>query len=160
MNQSLLQAPLPNLDGKGLSIGIVVARYHWHITGSMLKLALEVLLSLGVAEENIHIVSTPGSYELATAAQALVGQGRCQALICFGCVMKGATRHDVLVGDAAAQGIQRVALDSGVPIIFGVVCAENQRQAEERVGRARECAEAAIEMAQTIRMLKNARGKE
>ncbi len=157
MNQSLLQPPLPDLDGTGLTIGIVVARYHWHITGSMLQLAQEVLLSLGVAEENMHVISTPGSYELAIAARALAAQGRCQALICFGCVMKGATRHDVLVGDAAAQGIQRVALDSGVPIIFGVICAENQQQAEERVGRARECAEAAIEMARTIRMLKNDR---
>ena|SRR5215471_21096162 len=160
MNRSLLQPPLAELDGTGLTIGIVVARYNWHITGSMLKLAHEVLLSLGVAEENVHIISAPGSYELATAAQALVAQGECHALICFGCIMKGATRHDILVGDAAAQGIQRVALDTGVPIIFGVVCAENQQQAEERVGRARECAEAAIEMAQTIRMLKNAKGKE
>jgi 6,7-dimethyl-8-ribityllumazine synthase len=109
-NRLLLQPPLPELDGRGLTIGIVVARYHWHITGSMLKLAQEVLLSLGVAEENMPIISTPGSYELATAAQAL-----------------------------AAQGIQRVALDTGVPIIFGVICAENQQQAEKRVGRAREC---------------------
>lgn len=156
MNQSFLQPPLPDLDGTGLSIGIVVARYNWHITGSMLKLAQEVLPSLGVAEENIPIISTPGSYELATVARALVAQGRCHALICFGCIIKGSTRHDVLVGDAAAQGIQRVALDTGVPIIFGVICAENEQQAEERVGRARECAEAAIEMARTMQMLKNA----
>ncbi len=155
MNRSLLQPLLPELDGTGLTIGIVVARYHWHITGSMLKLAQEVLLSLGVAEENVHIISTPGSYELATAAQALAAHGRCHALICFGCIMKGATRHDILVGDAAAQGMQRAALDTGVPIIFGVVCAENRQQAEERVERARECAEAAIEMAQTIRVLNN-----
>jgi 6,7-dimethyl-8-ribityllumazine synthase len=160
MDRLLLQPPLPDLDGTGLTIGIVVARYHWHITGSMLKLAQDVLLSLGVAEENMPIIATPGSYELASAAQALAAQGNCHALICFGCIMKGATRHDILVGDAAAQGIQRVALDTSVPIIFGVVCAENQQQAEERVERARECAEAAIEMAQTIRMLKNMIGKE
>jgi 6,7-dimethyl-8-ribityllumazine synthase len=155
MDRLLLQPPLPDLDGTGLTIGIVVARYHWPITGSMLKLAQEVLLSLGVAEENMHIISTPGSYELATAAGALAAQGTCHALICLGCIMKGATRHDILVGDAAAQGIQRVALATGVPIIFGVVCAENWQQAEERAGRARECAQAAIEMAQTMRMLKN-----
>jgi 6,7-dimethyl-8-ribityllumazine synthase len=160
MNLSHLQLPLPDLDGTGLTIGIVVARYNWHITGSMLKLAHEVLLSLGVAEENIYIISTPGSYELATAARALAAHRRCHALICFGCIMRGATRHDILVADAAAQGIQRVALDTGVPIIFGVVCAENQQQAEERVVRARECAEAAIEMAHTMLMLKNMIGKE
>jgi 6,7-dimethyl-8-ribityllumazine synthase len=160
MNLSHLQLPLPDLDGTGLTIGIVVARYNWHITGSMLKLAHEVLLSLGVAEENIYIISTPGSYELATAARALAAHRRCHTLICFGCIMRGATRHDILVADAAAQGIQRVALDTGVPIIFGVVCAENQQQAEERVVRARECAEAAIEMAHTMLMLKNMIGKE
>jgi 6,7-dimethyl-8-ribityllumazine synthase len=160
MNLSHLQLPLPDLDGTGLTIGIVVARYNWYITGSMLKLAHEVLLSLGVAEENISIISTPGSYELATAARAFAAHGRCHALICFGCIMKGATRHDILVADAAAQGIQRVALDTGVPIIFGVVCAENQQQAEERIGRARECAEAAISMAHTMLMLKNMMGKE
>src|SRR5258708_10640809 len=160
MNLSHLQLPLPDLDGTGLNIGIVVARYNWHITRSMLKLANEVLLSLGVAEENISIISTPGSYELATAARAFAAHGRCHALICFGCIMKGATRHDILVADAAAQGIQRVALDTGVPIIFGVDFAANHQHAEDRIGPAQECAEAAIEMAHTMLMLKNMMRKE
>jgi 6,7-dimethyl-8-ribityllumazine synthase len=60
--------------------------------------------------------------------------------------MKGETRHDVVVGDAAAQGIQRVALDTHTPIIFGVICAENQQQAQARIVRGRECAQAAVEM--------------
>src|SRR5258708_11897182 len=160
MNLSHLQLPLPDLDGTGLTIGIVVARYNWHITGSMLKLAHEVLLSLGVAEENISIISTPGSYELATAARAFAAHGRCHALICFGCIMKGATRHDILVADAAAQGIQRVALDTGVPLIFGVGSAENQQQAEERIGSGRGCAQAAIGMAHTMLMVQNMIGEE
>lgn len=142
------------LDGSGLTIGIIVARYNWHITGAMLDLARQELLKLGVARQAIHVVSTPGSYELATVAQAMVRNTNYDALICFGCVMKGATRHDVLVGDAAAQGIQRVALESGVPIIFGVVCAETQQQAEERIIRGQECARAAIEMAHTLQSLK------
>ena len=85
--------------------------------------------------------------------------GSYDALICFGCVMKGETRHDVVVSDAAAQGIQRVALDMGVPIIFGVICAENVQQAEERIPRGTECAEAAIEMACIIRSLNKRRGE-
>ena len=152
--QQFVPPSLADLDGTGLRIGIVVARYNWHITGAMLELARQELLKLGVAAHDIDEVSTPGSYELATIAQAMVRNAHYDALICFGCVMKGATRHDVLVGDAAAQGIQRVALDSGIPIIFGVVCAENQQQAEERIVRGQECAHAAVEMARTLQALR------
>lgn len=144
-----------NLDGRGLRIGIIIARYNWHITGVMLALAQETLVSLGVAPENIHVVGVPGSFELAIMAQAVLAHDNYDALICFGCVMKGATRHDVVVSDAVAQGIQQVALSAGIPIVFGVMCAENQQQAEERVDRGRECAQTAVEMVQTIRNIKN-----
>ncbi len=157
MTQTAIQPPMPNLNGVGLTIGIVVARYNWHITGTMLQLAQEALRRLGVASEDIHVVYTPGSYELATTARAMLTAETYDALICFGCVMKGETRHDVVVSDAAAQGIQRVALDTGIPIIFGVMCAENQQQAEERIPRGKECAEAAVEMARTIQMLRRAK---
>lgn len=150
-------APLPptELDGHGLRIGIVIARYNWQITGTMLALAQEELVRTGVTPEDIHAVDVSGSFELATIAQAMLAHSSYDALICIGCVMKGATRHDVIVGDAAAHGIQQVALSTGVPIIFGVICAENQQQAQERVDRGRECAQAAIEMAQTVQKLKN-----
>jgi len=138
---------------------MVVARYNWHITGALLQLAQEELLHLGVAPEDIHVVYTPGSYELATAASAMLTDKIYDALICVGCVMKGKTRHDVVVSDAAAQGIQRVAIDTGVPIIFGVICAENQQQAEERIIRGKECAEAAVEMALIVQSLRTRRGE-
>jgi 6,7-dimethyl-8-ribityllumazine synthase len=147
--------PPTDLNGRGLRIGIIIARYNWHITGAMLALAQETLVGLGVAPEDIHVVGVPGSFELATMAQAVLAHGSYDALICFGCVMKGATRHDVVVSDAAAQGIQQVALSAGIPIVFGVMCAENQQQAEERVDRGKECAQTAVEMVQTIRNLKN-----
>jgi len=121
----------------------------------MLALAQEDLVRLGVTPEDIHVVDVPGSFELATMAQAMLAHDSYDALICFGCVMKGATRHDVVVSDAAAHGIQQVALSTGVPIIFGVICAENQQQAQERVDRGRECAQAVVEMAQTIQKLKS-----
>jgi 6,7-dimethyl-8-ribityllumazine synthase len=158
MTQLTAQPPLPDLDGTGLLIGIVVARYNWHITGAMLQLAQEALLRLGVASADMHVVYTPGSYELATAARAMLSGGTYDAIICFGCVMKGETRHDVVVSDAAAQGIQRVALDTGVPIIFGVMCAENRHQAEERIVRGTECAQAAVEMARTVQTLRKSKG--
>lgn len=154
------EPPAPVLDGTGLSIGIVVARYNWHITGALLQLAREELQRSGVVTEHITIAYTPGSFELATAARAMLDGGYYDALICFGCVMKGETRHDVVVSDAAAQGIQRVALDSGVPVIFGVMCAENQQQAQARIERGRECAQAAIEMAHVVRQLSARREKQ
>lgn len=149
--------PEPHLDGSGLTIGIVVARYNWAITGALLREAQEELLSLNVARENMPVVYVPGAYELALAAQEMLRAGSYDALICFGCVMRGETRHDVVVSDAAAQGIQRVALDAHVPVIFGVMCAQNQGQAEARIPRGRECARAAVEMALTIKALGKAK---
>ncbi|MBO0782132.1 MAG: 6,7-dimethyl-8-ribityllumazine synthase [Ktedonobacteraceae bacterium] len=148
-----IHLPPPNLDGKGLRIGIVVARYNWTVTGAMLALAYDELLRLNVDPQQIQVHSVPGSFELATLARGMLVSARYDALLCLGCVMKGATRHDVVVSDAAAQGIQRVALDSGTPIIFGVICAENQQQAEERIERATECARAAVEMARSLQCL-------
>ncbi len=154
---SMIHTALPEpqivLDGNGLKIGIVVSRYNWTVTGAMLSLAQEELARLGVKPEQFDVVSVPGSYELAMGARAMLTGKNYDALVCFGCVMKGETRHDVVVSDAAAQGIQHVALDSGVPIIFGVICAETQQQAEERIVRSIECVQAAVEMARTIQSL-------
>jgi len=153
MTQADTQPPSPLLDGTGLAIGIVVARYNWQITGALFNCAQKELRRLGVAAEDIHVVYTPGAFELATVAQAMLLNGRYDALICFGCVMRGETRHDIVVGDAAAQGIQRVALEMHTPVIFGVMTVENLRQAQERISRGTECAQAAVEMARTIRTL-------
>lgn len=146
--------PAPDLDGRGLHIGIVVARYNWSITGSMLARACDELIRLHVDPQHIQARSVPGSFELAMLAQTMLTSAQYDALLCLGCVMKGATRHDVVVSDAAAQGIQRIALESGIPVIFGVICAENQQQAEERIERATECARAAVEMARSIQHIR------
>ena len=155
LSNTLSAPPEPHLDGSRLTIGIIVARYNWTITGMLLQQAQEELLRLHVTDERMPVVYVPGAYELASAAQAmLLSNKHYNALICFGCVMRGETRHDVVVSDAAAQGIQRIALDAHIPVIFGVMCAENQAQAEARIPRGRECARAAIEMAQTTLLLK------
>ncbi len=149
------------LNGRGLHIGMVVARYNWQITGALWQLARHELMDMGVESHDIHTVLVPGTYELPSTAQVMLHRGmprggNYDALICFGCVMKGETRHDVVVSDAAAQGIMRVSLDTHVPIIFGVMCAENQSQAEARIPRGSECARSAVEMAYTMRVLRNA----
>ncbi len=146
-----------SLNGQGLKIGILVARYNWSITGALLQLAQEELIRLGVPAEQTRVVSVPGAYELAIAAQSLLAGEKYDGLLCFGCVMKGETRHDVVVADAAAQGIQRVALETGVPIIFGVICANTHQQAEARISRGKECAQAVVEMARTVQRLMPAR---
>ena len=149
----LMLPPELHLDGSGLQIGIIVARYNWDITGMMLQLAQEELLRLKVAPKKITVLVVPGAYELAIAAQELLRREHFDALICFGCVMKGETRHDVVISDVAAQGLQKVALETHIPIIFGVMCAENQEQAEARISRGTECARSAVEMACTIQAL-------
>ncbi|GHO96953.1 6,7-dimethyl-8-ribityllumazine synthase [Reticulibacter mediterranei] len=154
MKQELSQPPAPHLNGAGLKIGIVVARFNWHITGAMLYEARRTLQHLGVADEDVAVYYAPGSFELPLLAQTLLQNETYDAVLCIGCVMKGATRHDVIVGDASGQGIQQVSLTTGIPVIFGVICAETQQQAEERIVRGVECAEAAVEMARTIQNLK------
>jgi 6,7-dimethyl-8-ribityllumazine synthase len=154
MRQELSQPPAPHLNGAGLKIGIVVARFNWHITGAMLYEARRTLHHLEVADEDIAVYYTPGSFELPLVAQTMLQNEKYDALLCIGCVMKGVTRHDVVVGDAAGQGIQQVSLTTGIPVIFGVICAETQQQAEDRIVRGVECAEAAVEMARTIQNLK------
>lgn len=153
MIQITMPQPPVYLDGKGLKIGIVVARYNWSVTSTMLELAREELTRLGVSPEQVHVIYVPGSYELAMGVQAMLRGEKYDGLITFGCVMKGETRHDVVVADAAAQGIQRVALEAGVPVIFGVICANTQEQAEARIERGVECAQAAVEMARTVQIL-------
>lgn len=143
----------PCLDGSGLQIGIVVARYNWSVTGAMLQRAWNELIRLGVMEHDITLLYVPGSYELALGAQMLLRHQHFAALICFGCIMRGETRHDVVVSDATAQGILQIGLDAHIPVIFGVMCAENQQQAEARIERGRECAHAAIEMARVAEYL-------
>lgn len=154
MKQELLPPPAPDLDGSGLKIGIVVARFNWRITGAMFDEAWRTLQHHGVAAGDVTVYYAPGSFELPLVAQTMLQNGTYDALLCIGCVMKGATRHDVIVGDAAGQGMQQVSLTTGIPVIFGVICAETQQQAEERIVRGVECAEAAIEMARTIQDLK------
>ena len=151
--RSLMTPAQETLDGCGLRIGVIVARYNWPITGAMLELARAELLQLGVAVEHIQVVQVPGAYELPSTAQAMLRGGAYDALICLGCVMKGETRHDVVVSDAAAQGLLRVSLDTHTPIIFGVMCVESQAQAEDRIERGRECARSAVEMARKLEIL-------
>src|SRR5258708_20397173 len=100
--ESIATPPEPQLDGSGLAIGVIVARYNWPVTGSMLRLAREEFSRLSVADEHITIAYAPGSYELATVAQAMLQGGSYDVLPCFGWVMRGVHRPDLWIIDPPA----------------------------------------------------------
>lgn len=138
------------VNGAPLRIGVVAARFNAELVDALLHTVFDTLLAAGVKERRIEIVRVPGSHEVPVVAQWLA-RGRCDCVVALGVLIKGATSHHTTVGDAVAQALQRVALDTGVPVINGVIVVENRRQAEERsrgrINRGAEFARAALAMA-------------
>ena len=141
-----------SLDGKGLTVGLVAARYNQEIVDSLVEGALEALNEMGARAE--PVLSVPGSFELPVAAQALADAGDVDAVICLGCVIKGETAHFEHVAEAAARGILDVSLESGVPCVFGVLTTYTEEQARARADKGREAAETAVEMANLLRSVR------
>jgi 6,7-dimethyl-8-ribityllumazine synthase len=136
---------------------VVAARFNERITKRLLSGALRALSSAGLPDEAVEVHWVPGSFELPQAADCLARTGRYDAVVCVGCVIKGETPHFDFVAGQAAAGIQRVALDTGVPTTFGVITALTEEQAWARAGgavgnRGQEAAEAAVEMAELARV--------
>jgi 6,7-dimethyl-8-ribityllumazine synthase len=147
-----------SLDGRGLRVGIVVARFNELITGQLLAGARDGLRRHGVAPEAIDVAWVPGSLELPVAAQAMARSGRYDAVICLGAVIRGATAHFDYVAAGAANGIARVGLESGLPCIFGVLTTDTIEQAIERAGtkagnKGWDAAVSAIELANVLRAI-------
>jgi 6,7-dimethyl-8-ribityllumazine synthase len=131
---------------------VIAARFNEPIVKRLVAGALGALSAAGVREDAVEVHWVPGSFELPLAAQHLARSRRYAAIVCVGCVIKGATPHFDFVAGQAAAGIQRVALDTGVPATFGVITALTEEQALERSGgevgnRGEEAANAALEMA-------------
>jgi len=142
-----------SLDGKGLTIGVVAARYNEEIVDALLEGALQALEEHGAKAD--PVLSVPGSFEIPIAAQALADAGRVDAVVCLGCVIKGETAHFEHVAEGAARGIMDVALETGVPCIFGVLTPYTREQASDRADKGREAAETAIEMANLLRSVRS-----
>ena len=145
-------------EGRMLSIAICVARFNQLITGTLLTGALDTLRRCGVDESKIDVAWVPGSMELPLIAQRMAKTGRYDALICLGAVIRGETPHFDYVAGEAAKGIARVSLDSGLPVIFGVLTTENTQQAIERSGvkagnKGCDAATAAVEMATLLKKI-------
>jgi 6,7-dimethyl-8-ribityllumazine synthase len=147
------------LRGDGIRVGIAVSRFNELISERLLAGSLDCMRRHGVEDGAVDVVWVPGSFELPLVARELACSGRYAAVICLGAVIRGATAHFDLVAGQAAAGIARVALDTGVPAIFGVLTTETIEQALERAGtkagnKGYESALSALEMADVLRQLK------
>ena len=147
------QAARPaTLDGNGLSIGIVQARFNESVTGALLAACREELTALGVAADAVELVQVPGALEIPLALQALAGAGRHRALIALGCIVRGETYHFELVANESGAGVTRVALDHRIPIANAILTTETLAQAQARQReKGRDAARVAVEMAQWLR---------
>ena len=123
-----------DLDGKGLKIAVVSARFNEVITRQLLLGAVETLDRYGVDDNDITVAWVPGSFELPVVAKAFAESGRYDAIICLGAVIRGETDHYNMVANQSASGIASVGRETGVPTIFGVLTTENMDQAINRSG--------------------------
>jgi 6,7-dimethyl-8-ribityllumazine synthase len=139
------------LDGKGLRIGIVQARFNEDITDALAKACLGELEQLGVAAEDIDRLSVPGALEVPLALQALAERKRYHALIALGCIIRGETYHFELVANESGAGVSRVALDHRIPVANAILTTENLEQALARqTDKGRDAARVAVEMARLL----------
>ncbi len=148
------------LDASGLRFGIVIARFNEFISGKLLAGCLDGLKRHGADEQAIEVVWSPGSFEIPLLAKNMAASGNYDAVICLGAVIRGATPHFDYVAAEASKGVAQAALETGRPVIFGVLTTDNIEQAIERAGtkggnKGFDAALAAIEMANVIKELKN-----
>ena len=146
------------LNAKGLKFGIVVSRHNDLFTGQLLKGALDCLVRHGAAEKDIEVAWVPGAFEQPLVLKKLAKAGKYNALIALGAVIQGATPHAGLINAQVARAIAQVSLESGLPVVDGIVAAENLDQAIERCGskagnRGWTAAQTAIEMAALLQQL-------
>ena len=142
--------------GKELKIGLVASRFNEFIVSKLVGGAEDCLLRHGVDGDNISLAWVPGAYEIPLIAQKMAKSGKYDAVICLGAVIRGATSHYDYVCNEVSKGIAAAALDSGIPVLFGVLTCDTLEQAIERAGskagnKGFECAEGAIEMANLLR---------
>ena len=143
-------------NGNGRSVGITVSRFNGEITSLMLERALDTLAEEGVAREAITVMPVPGAFELPLAAMALAKTRRYACIIALGAVIRGETPHFDYVAGEAASGLQLAALETGVPVAFGVLTVDTVAQAVERIDRAGDAVRTALEMADVFTQLRSA----
>jgi 6,7-dimethyl-8-ribityllumazine synthase len=158
MTRAGSSSAIPDLDGTGLRIAIIGARFNDHIVTNLRDGALRGLERLGVADNDIMESWVPGAFELPLAAKVLAETGKVDAIICLGTVIKGDTPHFDYVCGEAARGIQDAQLATGIPVMFGVLTVNTEQQAIDRSGpgidnKGDEAAVGAVEMALLVKCL-------
>ena len=134
-------------NGFRRTVAVVVSRFNADVTNRLLESAIDALVDAHVAKESITVVPVPGAFELPLAAMALAKTRRFSCVVGLGCVIRGETPHFDFVAGEAASGLQLAAIETGVPVSFGLLTCETREQAEARIGKGAEAARAALEMA-------------
>lgn len=147
-----------DLNAAGLKFGIAVSRFNDFVTGRLVDGAVDALVRHGAAENDIDIVKVPGAFEIPPAAKKLCSLNRYDAVICLGAVIRGATPHFNFVAAQASKGVGAVAMESGIPVLYGILTTDTLEQAIERAGaksgnKGWETAMAAVEMANLYKKL-------
>ncbi|MFA4905464.1 MAG: 6,7-dimethyl-8-ribityllumazine synthase [Candidatus Margulisiibacteriota bacterium] len=147
-----------NLDASGLKVGIVVSRFNELVSKGLLSGALDCLKRHGAAEASIEVAWVPGSFESPLIAKKMASSKKYDALICLGAIIRGATSHFEYVASEAAKGVAKVSLDTGVPVVFGILTCDTLEQALERAGakpgnKGFAAAQSAIELANLSKQL-------
>ena len=146
------------LVAKGMKIGIVVSRFNSFLTEQLVKGAVDAFVRHGGDEKDLVLVRVPGAYELPIVAQQLAAKKGLNAIVALGAVVQGATAHADLINETTARAFSQISLETGVPVLDGVVSAENLEQAVERCGTKQgnkgfAAMQAAIEMANVLKVL-------
>ncbi|MDD5127294.1 MAG: 6,7-dimethyl-8-ribityllumazine synthase [Dehalococcoidales bacterium] len=147
-----------NLIGKGLKFGVVVSRFNEFFTTKLLEGAKDALLRHGVLEADIEVAWTPGSFEIPLVAQKMAETKQYDAVICLAAIIRGGTPHFEYISSEVTKGIAKVSLDTGLPVIYGVITTETLEQAVERSGtkagnKGFDAAVSAIEMANLVKAI-------
>lgn len=141
----------PDLDGSGLRVAVVQARFNLALTDALREACVAELRALGVGVDDIELVTVPGALEVPVALDALAASERYDALVAIGCIVRGETYHFELVANESGAGVTRVALDHAIPIANAILTVENEAQAWARAAdKGRDAARVAIEMARLL----------
>lgn len=146
------------LDAAGMHVGIIVGRFNHFLTDKLLDGALDCLKRHGCSETDLAVAYVPGAFEIPYVAARMAKSGNYDAVICLGAVIRGDTPHFDYIATESAKGIARIALDTGLPVVYGMVTADTLEQAIERAGtkagnKGWDAAESAIEMINLYRAM-------
>ena len=158
MEEMKMKEVIGTLEARGLKIALVVSRFNSFLTEQLVKGAADAFVRLGGDERNLTLVRVPGAYEIPLVAKTLAAAKKVDAIVALGAVVQGATAHADLINQATAKAFEEISVATGVPVLDGVVSAENLEQAVERCGTKQgnkgfSAMQSAIEMANVMKVL-------